>query len=294
MSTILKSLKKLEQQKEERQYTGPVADYHGPGSLTMHGVKHSWIKSVWFRRSLVAMIIIGLGVSSLYFYKQSQDTQHQAGVDNPPPLTAKNTSKRPQQKAPSPEGGRDVEVTPRKPPITKQERINETRPAGAVKRTPSTPRKFQSPPASANAKTESSAKAQRPSISREDDVRSDAKSVKRPAPMATRQRANAQSPTQSVAKSSPSRQTAPKPVKKAPAKQPVESYQNVSALTDGRLKVQAIVWSRIAEDRMTVINSRVLHEGDTVDAFTLVVIRPDDVVVKESGGAKWKVVFGRP
>ena len=45
---------------------------------------------------------------------------------------------------------------------------------------------------------------------------------------------------------------------------------------------------------MTVINSRVLHEGDTVDGFTLVVIRPDDVVVKESGGGRWKVIFGRP
>lgn len=45
---------------------------------------------------------------------------------------------------------------------------------------------------------------------------------------------------------------------------------------------------------MTVINSHVLHEGDTVDGFTLIVIRPDDVVVKESGGVTWKVLFGRP
>lgn len=296
MSTILKSLKKLEQEKEARQYTGTVADYRGPGSVSIHGAKRSWIRSAWFRRSLVAVIILGLGTSSLYFYSQSQDPRHQAGADKPPQLTARNTAKRPQQNAPSPEGERVTRVNPRKPPVTKQKPIKEDRPLVVAKKTPSTPRKSQSPLVSNSRRAESSAMERRPPISKADDVRSAENRAKKSTHTNTRQRTITQSPvpTQKVARSSPSRHSTSKPVAKKPAKSPAESYQNVSTLTDGRLKVQAIVWSRISEDRMTVINSRVLHEGDSVDGFTLVVIRPDDVVVKESGGARWKVLFGRP
>jgi hypothetical protein len=280
LSTILKSLKKLEQEKEARQYTGTVADYHGPGSVSLHDAKHRWTKSAWFRRSLVVVVMLGLGASSLYFYSQSQDIQHQAKKDRSPQLTAKNTAKKPQQKTLSPGGDRGTKVTPRKPPASIQKPIKKTRPPETAQRTPATPRKFQSPPVSNSPRTETSSLQRRPPLSSGDSVSADNTPAERP--------------SQNVVKPTPSRQQPAKPVKRTPAKAPVESYQNVSALTDDRLKVQAIVWSRIPEDRMTVINSRVLHEGDSVDGFTLVVIRPDDVVVKESGGARWKVLFGRP
>jgi hypothetical protein len=296
LSTILKSLKKLEQEKEARQYTGTVSDYRGPGSVSVHGAKRSWIRSVGFRQSLVAVIILGLGATSLYFYSQSQETQHQAGSDNPPQLTARNTDRRPTQKVPLPEGARAANVTPRKPPVSIQKRINKDRPLDVAKRTPSTPRKFKSPPVSKSHRAGSSAIERRRPISKADDVRSGVNSAKKHTPTNARQRANPQAlvPARNVAKPSPSRQFTSQPVAKKPAKPSAESYQNVSTLTDGRLKVQAIVWSRIPEDRMTVINSRVLHEGDSVDGFTLVVIQPDDVVVRESGGVRWKVLFGHP
>jgi hypothetical protein len=38
----------------------------------------------------------------------------------------------------------------------------------------------------------------------------------------------------------------------------------------------------------------VIYEGDSVDNFVVVAIRPDDVVVREKDKGLWKVVFGRP
>lgn len=287
MSTILKSLKKLEQEKEARYYTGPAAGYNGPGSVSMHGAKHSWIKSAWLKRSLVAVIILGLGASSLYFYQQSQDIQHQAKQDRSPQLTTRNTAKQPQQKTTSSGGNKAATTAPRKPPASIQKLIQKTRPPETVQRKPSTPRKFQPPPVS---NSESSAMERRSPLSSKGSVAANENSIKKTTPAST----PAAGPSRNVVNTTPSKQSAAKQVKSQPAKAPVESYRNVSALTDGRLKVQAIVWSRIPEDRMTVINSRVLHEGDTVDGFTLIVIRPDDVVVKEGDGVTWRIIFGRP
>jgi Type II secretion system protein B len=73
-----------------------------------------------------------------------------------------------------------------------------------------------------------------------------------------------------------------------------DKYNNTPLLTDGRLRVHAIAWSPKPADRMAVINSRVIYEGDSMEDFTVVAIRPDDVVVLEKGKGVWRVEFGRP
>ena len=75
---------------------------------------------------------------------------------------------------------------------------------------------------------------------------------------------------------------------------PVDDYEKTPLLTDGRLRVHAIAWSPRTTERMAVINSRILHEGDSVEDFVIVVIRPDDVVVREKEKGVWRVEFGRP
>ena len=60
------------------------------------------------------------------------------------------------------------------------------------------------------------------------------------------------------------------------------------------MKVYAIAWSPKAQDRVAVMNSRVLYEGDVVDGFIVVAIRPEDVVVREKDNGLWRVIFGRP
>jgi hypothetical protein len=64
-------------------------------------------------------------------------------------------------------------------------------------------------------------------------------------------------------------------------------------LTDGSLKVQAIAWSPIADERMAVINSKIVREGNSVDDYNIVTISPNEVVVRK-GGQMWRAEFGRP
>jgi hypothetical protein len=75
--------------------------------------------------------------------------------------------------------------------------------------------------------------------------------------------------------------------------QPGAAYAKAQTLRDGRLRIQALVWSSSAADRMAVINSHIVHEGEKVDGFTILSIREDDVVVEEKG-TQYRVPFGRP
>jgi hypothetical protein len=71
------------------------------------------------------------------------------------------------------------------------------------------------------------------------------------------------------------------------------SHGVLERLTDGSLKVQAIVWSPTPQERMAVLNNQIVREGDAVDDFTVVAIGPDDVVVRKDG-QMWRAIFGRP
>ncbi len=92
---------------------------------------------------------------------------------------------------------------------------------------------------------------------------------------------------------SPGPQSLPAKTATAAPEDRQDAYNDIAYLKDGRLKVQAIAWSQTAEDRMAVINSRILHEGDKVDGFLILAIRRDDVVVREKG-ILYRVQFGRP
>jgi hypothetical protein len=76
---------------------------------------------------------------------------------------------------------------------------------------------------------------------------------------------------------------------------PAEKQESASIprLTDGRLRIQAIAWASAAQDRMAVINNRVVREGYAVDGFSIENIGENEVVVRE-GETRWKVVFGQP
>lgn len=71
-------------------------------------------------------------------------------------------------------------------------------------------------------------------------------------------------------------------------------YRNAERMTDGRLKVQAIVWAPDAQERMAVVNSQVIREGGIIEGFTVVGIGEDAVYVREKGMGLLKVPFGQP
>ena len=79
----------------------------------------------------------------------------------------------------------------------------------------------------------------------------------------------------------------------APKRQPVKSKTrtNYSRLADGRLKLQALAWSDDAARRMAVINGRIVHEGESVDGYQVMMIREEDVIVREKGQS-WSLEFG--
>jgi len=52
-------------------------------------------------------------------------------------------------------------------------------------------------------------------------------------------------------------------------------------LTDGRLKVQAIVWAQVPSERIAVINDNILREGLLIDSFVIVEIKANEVLVRE-------------
>ncbi len=59
--------------------------------------------------------------------------------------------------------------------------------------------------------------------------------------------------------------------------------KEIRLLGDGTLKINAISWSQQADERLAVINSAIVREGQTVEGFRLVRILEDGVIVQRAG-----------
>ncbi|MBI9091791.1 MAG: general secretion pathway protein GspB [Desulfobacterium sp.] len=59
--------------------------------------------------------------------------------------------------------------------------------------------------------------------------------------------------------------------------------KEIRLLGDGILKINAISWSQQADERLAVINSTIVREGQTVEGFRLVRILEDGVIVHRAG-----------
>ncbi|MBI5063100.1 MAG: hypothetical protein HZB87_06475 [Desulfatitalea sp.] len=90
----------------------------------------------------------------------------------------------------------------------------------------------------------------------------------------------------------PQSQTGPfKPEQAKPGEAP---YAGAERMTDGSLKVQAIVFAPVAEERMAVVNNTIVREGSAIESYTIVGIGEEDVFVREGQGRLLKVPFGKP
>jgi len=70
-----------------------------------------------------------------------------------------------------------------------------------------------------------------------------------------------------------------------------DPYTDSELLDRGTLRLQAISWSDNPGVRITVINDRILHEGQNIDGYIVVQIRPKEVIVGK-GGKHWKLAYG--
>jgi hypothetical protein len=62
-----------------------------------------------------------------------------------------------------------------------------------------------------------------------------------------------------------------------------DAYDDVERLPRDTLRLQAISWSDIPSARITVIDGRILREGHSVDGYTVVQLRPEDVIMAKDG-----------
>lgn len=71
----------------------------------------------------------------------------------------------------------------------------------------------------------------------------------------------------------------------------VDPYANVPKLEENSpINLQAISWASTASKSIAVINNSVLHEGDSVEGYSVVKIRPDDVILRRDG-RMWRANF---
>ncbi len=79
-----------------------------------------------------------------------------------------------------------------------------------------------------------------------------------------------------------------------PSKPEEGAFAGAERLTDGSLKVQAIVFAPAAEERMAVVNNTIVREGSAIQNYTIVGIGEEDIFVREGQGRLLKVPFGKP
>ena len=79
----------------------------------------------------------------------------------------------------------------------------------------------------------------------------------------------------------------PRKASRLPSK---DRYDNLPRFSDSKLKLQAIAWAHEASQRLTVINDRIVREGDSVDGYSIVQIRSEDVVIND-GTESWRLEF---
>ncbi len=309
MSTILKALRKLEQEKaDQRGDASRHTAYLGPGSAAAgHYRSAGWWSKAKLRYAIAALLIVGLGGSTAYFYQMSRSSQ-------PPGKTqaSRQKSSAPPQRQASPTiGAVDTPARPERPSPSGGEG---RRALGDDVPRPKTRPSRQMPAAAPSQGSNSKIIASQPKMparrSRPDRPEPQWQSLKDLAkappappvqtpspgplpPKAAKRPDTGAADRESTARFSAEQAQPPVNTIQSTDASDQSVYSDVPLLTDGRLKVQALAWSPTAADRMAVINTRIVHEGDKVDGFTVVAIRSDDVVVREKG-VTHRVEFGRP
>jgi hypothetical protein len=304
VSTILKALKKLEQERDALQPSGPLPAFK-KAVTGAAGAGQRWRQASGLKKWGFGLGVLFISLALLYLYTSSRNgpalrTRLPAATHKPLPLATAR-----------PESGvlRPV-PPPAERPLIATRRAATPEPAAPGADNPPAPpptMDFRSPPAlptrqPAAAPAEGVEKSQppesRPAPGRPERS-TEISRQKPPLPAAAQQRSLTPGPVDAATslQPAPPESSGTASAGNAPAlsqKRSADSYDNSPVLSDGRLKVHAIAWSATVEDRMAVVNARVVHEGDSVDGFAVVAIRPEDVVVREKEKGLYRVVFGHP
>jgi len=284
VSTILKALQRLEQEKESLKPSGPTPVFSRSPDST--GGVAGWFLTPWVKRGAVGVIIIALSLVAFHFYRQSRSYSLKQAIrtnaikQHAPAARAERNAARASGVAKVPNNATSPSAAAKTDPHIIGVNPNHPQPnLPSISNTEESSiqeQSIQAPVPDTGASRRPIGPSRRPRLA-------DIPVAETPAPQKEAGQTET-APEKSTVKSNSGAET----------KRASDAFKNVSPLTDGRLKVHAIAWSPSVEERMAVVNNRVIYEGDTVDSFIIVAIRPDDVVVREKGNRLWKVVFGRP
>ena len=94
-------------------------------------------------------------------------------------------------------------------------------------------------------------------------------------------------PTPQVISSSP----APPTTQARPDDRSVSPAPALNRLRDPAIKLQAIAWSSDPDRRMAMINEQILHEGQTIEGYTIAAIGEESVTMRK-GNEAWELRYG--
>ncbi len=357
MSTILKSLKKLEKEKE-----GPTIFVPAPALITGAGahqaihrsVRFAWLKGRIHRWSLIGAAIIVVCAIVLYaFNGTSPSKPPMAAAPKPsvqpvpkiepqpsltaslpeetPPVpieateaetmrenlpqtgqTAANVTMLPMPVAQRPETG-PVAISPpvAPPPLPKDgfEALSQKPAPSTMGAVPVQQRRPQAKPAQAQAAAAAKPKPKPmpgPAVFSEESLPGGLGPLTQAAPVAPApipsETAGAEIPKATKTGLDPASEPSgnPPPAQPqitrptTPSKPQEAAFAGAERLTDGSLKVQAIVFAPAAEERMAVVNNTIVREGSAIQNYTIVGIGEENIFVREGQGRLLKVPFGKP
>ena len=277
MSSILKALKKLEQDRPQKAY---------PRIWVRNEDNAGGIRN-WITGFVAAMLLVGGGAAAYYALgvrstnTTSDPVAKQGKTIEPSPAKALSSAQ---------VNAKETQVTDIKPALNvkqprpveqkdipmpdKQERIVDLR-------------KQSAPHAAAPVLVRSVPKQPAPTPS---------PSRKTGAPDKT----NRNVPDQEKGPAGPSPQAAATNPKKAPIDQRAADDRGTNTqapqalpttpLTDSSLKIQAISWSETPANRMAVVNSQIVRQGESIDGYRIEQINSDDLILSK-GGINWILKF---
>jgi hypothetical protein len=273
MSTILKALKKLEQDKETLEARGMSGMSATAAAGDNRPAGRAGISKRLLRAAVIGGVLVGVFGAAIYYYIRPSPSSRQAVR---PSETARKTTR------------------PRA--TTSAQRAMDRSESAAqhskktVQQVKPVPQRKQPPKRAPRSITAGSGAPSKPALPERvksgdhPEQGTDPRSA--PPPAAAKVPEVAAGPAETSTPAKPAQPAETRSGQSPP-------YATADRLTDNRLKIQAIVWSPIADERMAVINTRIVREGGSVEGFSVVEIRSDDVIVRESGRL-YRVAFGKP
>jgi hypothetical protein len=287
VSTILKALKKLEQ--ESRQNTQGLAPTHPIGASHALGKR---VRKVWLwdrgKQWLIMATILAVVVSGAYWAMVSPKKKPLPATATTNQMVIASKQKialtpqlHPVPPAPSPKPRPEAVVSPPAP-----------QPSASL---PQAAKVEAGPPADQPPKTAPVRRPPAPPLAKESRQPGVLPAPPKPE-TATGESVESPPPAPSE---EPSQETmAPLPAETPPQAPPTPygssslppKYANLDRLEDGRLELQAISWAEDPDQRLAVINNRIVRQGQSIDEFAIVYIGADEVVVRQ-GASIWKLIF---